>query len=446
MAPNPRPIHPSGPSGPHVDDTRLAPPAFPTDALGPTLAAAVTAVAAQTQAPTALIAHHILTLATVAAQRLIALRLPTGALRPVSCFFVSLVGTGEGRGAAEKVIIESVREWERAAEKQAKRLLPSQCLNLFADPRLSQKSDRYRNFTRQPGLFARHVSEVVQTGAQRRTEAASLCALWDGKVVHQTFGPAFPRLVVHLVTPPRGGRGLLRDADLEDAGLLGRLLVAAPASTLGARTFHAAENDDPPPALRAALSVFTDGYTQSLTAEARVIGFAPDAAARWFAYAQEVEAALAPGAALAPIRAFAVHLAEHAARLAAVAAWVEDAALTELNVAHIESGIALARFYTQERLRFCGRGGSTLDEHEQEDVLREWLERWRVDKVVTLRDVCRSGPREVRDVDTAYKLMRRMERSGLVQRANDVGQDTVTSRRARATYAWRLESEKGHVA
>lgn len=78
MAPLPKPAPP--PAQTYTPAITLPPPApFPAAILGPILAPAITAVAAQTQAPTSLIAHHILTLAAIAAQRLICVRLPTGA-------------------------------------------------------------------------------------------------------------------------------------------------------------------------------------------------------------------------------------------------------------------------------------------------------------------------------------------------------------------------------
>lgn len=436
MAPHPKPS--SSPTQ-VCASTYTLPAALDLQAvLQPILPAAISAVAAHVQAPTPLITHHILTLATIAAQRLISVRLPTGAQRPVSCFFATLIGTGEGRDAAEKLIVDAARTWERAA--------PCGPLNLFYDPRQPRpfrSDDRYRAYTRQSGLFARHPYDVIAPGVNRRVESASLCALWNGKVITSAAAPPLhPRLALHLVTTPRAGRGLFGDADLEDSGLLGRLLVAAPASNIGAREYNAAENEDPPPAFTALLATLGALYPQPASAHTRVIGFSSEAAAAWLAYAREVETAMAPGGALAPIRAFAVHLPEHAARLAAVVALVNDPALAQLSLAQLETGIALARFYTEERLRLFNVAPPALSPAEQEDALREWLQRKHEGKVVTLRDICRSGPKQIRGVDAVYKLMRRMERLGIVQPANDASQGPGGARRVRSTYAWRVESEQ----
>jgi len=437
MAPLPKSAPPPTPfaSAPAIT---LPPPApFPAAILGPILAPAITAVAAQTQAPTSLIAHHILTLAAIAAQRLICVRLPTGGQRPVSCFFASLVGAGEGRGAAERLIVEAARAVQPTPR------LPN--LNLFYDPRpprVRDGEDRYRSFVRQAGVFTRHPHDLIAPGAHRRAEAATLCALWDGKVIKSALtGTSYPRLSAHLVTTARASRAVLGDADLLEAGFLGRLLVAAPASNIGAREFAPAEHDDPPPAFVRLLSYLAELYEKPPTAATRIIGFSKDAAAAWLSYARETEEALRAGGPLAPLRVFAVHLPEHAARLAAIVALMNDGALTEITAAQLETGLALARFYTEERLRLAGDAAPDLSEVEKEDLLREWLQRKHEGKVVTLRDLCRTGPNEIRNVDAMYKLMRRMERLGIVQPSNEKVSAAAAPRRPRVTYAWHVESQ-----
>jgi hypothetical protein len=422
------------------------------------LSDAIAAVAARTQAPTELVAHHILTLAAMAAQRLVSVRLPTGARRPVSCYFVSLVGTGEGRDDVEKLIVDDARLWERMFEDefpmrvvkhidegvdtQVARPKPLQHLNLFYDPRTPRAEDCYRAYTRHSGVFARHPHDLIQPGAHRRAEAAMLCALWNGRVLTPAAGaPQYPRLALHLVAAPRAGRAVLGDAVLGESGLLGRMLVAAPASRIGARTFCLAENDDPPPAFDKLMSYLGALFEKPVTTGARVVCFSKDAAARWLSYAQDTETAMGQDGALAPIRAFATHLPEHAARLAAVVAFMTDCGLEELDEPQLESGIALARFYAEERLRLLGLAEPALSDCEREELLREWLQRRPVGEVFTLRDLCRIGPREIRCADTLHGLMRRMERLGIVQPANAAFHGAAAPRRPRSRCAWRVEGE-----
>jgi hypothetical protein len=420
---------------------------------------AVVAVAAQSQAPPELVAHHILTLAAMAAQRAVSLRLPTGAPRPVSCFFLSLVGAGEGRDAAEALTVDSVRLWERGFEEEypmraaahaggkdgkgAKGPAPVKHLDLFYEARSPVKADRYRGYTRQSGFFARHPHDLIQPRHPRRAEAATLCALWNGRVVKPAVGPrSFPRLSVHVVTTPRAGRLVMSDADLADSGLVGRVLVAAPASRLGARTFHAAENDDPPPAFDTLLEVLGEVFEKPPSTENRVIVFSGKAAARWLAFAAETEAAMTREGKLAPIRGFAEYLPEHAARLAVVVAFMNDDAIEELTEAQLETGIALARYYTESRLRLLGFAEPALSEAEKEDLLREWLQRLPPDTIVTLRDLCRAGPWQIRRAAALQTLMGRMELLGIVQPANDAIPRTSPPHGGRRRHAWRILAEE----
>lgn len=443
---------------PTPTDAPAASSAFPIAALGPLLSSSAAAVAAQTQAPVDLAAQHILTLAAMAAQRLIGLRLPTGAQRPVSCFFASLVGTGEGRGAVEKTIVDTVRLWERGFEDAfpmrvvahidegvdtgVARPAPLQYLNLFYNPREPQAEDRYRSYVRQAGLFARHPHDLLQPGRPRREEAMSLCAIWNGKVLQRAAGlMLFPRLSLHLVTAPRTARVLLDDPELAESGVLGRLLVAAPASRIGARIYTLADSDEPPPAFTALLGALGALYERHSSAEFRVVLFSKPAAEMWLAYVREVEAAMAPGAAFASIRAFAGYVPEHAARLAAVIAFMQDCALEEIGEAHLAAGIALARYYTDVRLILRRLAPVTLGEAEKEELFKDWLGQRPKGERLRLRDVCRIGPPQLRDADTAYKLMRRMERLGIVQPTSAELAGAARPRRPNVRYAWKVQSD-----
>src|SRR5688572_26943399 len=108
MAPIPKLIPPHPPGRSSRPPVAVPAADFPLDSLGPHLAAAVVAAAARTQAPLELAAHHLLTLAAMPAQRLISVRLPTGPVQPVSCYFLTIIGSGEGRSAAERMCVEPV--------------------------------------------------------------------------------------------------------------------------------------------------------------------------------------------------------------------------------------------------------------------------------------------------------------------------------------------------
>ena len=317
--------------------------AFPVAACGPLLEAAVDAVAARTQAPCELIAHHLLTLAAMVAQRLVGVRLPTGEVQPLSCYFLTLADSGEGRGAAEAMCIGPVRFWQRrfsalwgmgtalngwraalagadagtgtcvaavplpAPDPHA--MPPLSCFKhdrAFLSPEragLSERNDRYAHFVRRSGLFASLAADLLTPSAARGSEARSLRALWDGSsaAAGAERTDTAPRLSVHLVTGLREGLAFLRSAEVADSGLLARLLVAQPASRIGVRTFSESDGA-PPPALQAFHARLTGLYAREATCGARVVALDEQARALWLSFTHEMEAAIAPGGTFAAIR------------------------------------------------------------------------------------------------------------------------------------------------
>lgn len=446
--PHPKPQH--LPLPPVAAD---APAGFPLPHLPASIAAAITAVAARTQTPAALVAHHVLTLAAMAAQRLVDVRLPTGQQRPVSCFFVTAADAAERRDAAVALTLTAARAWEAEfdeAQRAAARAIHGPLatigmarLSLFLDPKASGAADRYQNFTRASGLFAKHPDDVLRAGPSRHREAASLGRLWDGAVIarariaHKLSPPAPPRLSLHLVGSPREIRGLFSDARLRDSGWPARLLLCRPASSIGARAWSAAEDESPPPEFKAVLASLAALYTAPVPAMRRVLALSPPAAAAWFAFAREVESKMGEGGAFASIRASAGLLPEHAARLAAVFAVIEDADVSEISEAALARGLGLARFYAAEAVRMFDFAPPKVSDAEKEEALKAWLAR-RPGETLRLREICKLAPSAIRTAGTAYILMRNLERAGVVEPANDATKGSEKGRLPRAKYQWRV--------
>ncbi|MCC6915508.1 MAG: DUF3987 domain-containing protein [Rhodospirillaceae bacterium] len=142
--------------------------------------------------------------------------------------------------------------------------------------------------------------------------------------------------------------------------------------------------------------------------------------------------------AFAAIRPLAGHLAEHAARLAAVIALIEDDAVPQLDERHLARGVDLARFYAAEALRISAIVPVMKTPAEITQQLQHWLERKQADRAVTLREICRSGPPSVRDADLAYRHMRRLERLGVVHQTAFVPETAGDTRRPGASQAWHV--------
>ena len=104
-----------------ADDFRAEPPRplirellpadpFPVDALGNVLGAATRAIDDRVQAPIAICGQSTLAAATLAAQGHADVELPTGQVKPISNFFVSVAATGERKTATDNEALMAVPE------------------------------------------------------------------------------------------------------------------------------------------------------------------------------------------------------------------------------------------------------------------------------------------------------------------------------------------------
>jgi hypothetical protein len=170
---------------------------------------------------------------------------------------------------------------------------------------------------------------------------------------------------VHLMVQPDVAGIMLNDRLLADQGLLSRFLTTAPDSAAGLRLWH-----EPKPESGAALKRYgarllgvlerpvplVAGKSNEL--EPRRLTLSAGARGLWIAFADHVEAAVGPNGALEPVRGLANKLPEHAARLAAILALVDDLDAPEIDPNHMRAGIALAEHYAAEALRiFDSRNG-----------------------------------------------------------------------------------------
>ncbi|MCB2190650.1 MAG: DUF3987 domain-containing protein [Deltaproteobacteria bacterium] len=99
----------------------------------------------------------------------------------------------------------------------------------------------------------------------------------------------------------------------------------------------------------------------------------------------EVEAGLADGQELAPIRAFANNSAELTARLAALLKMVEDPDADLIGATNMAAGIRLAQFYIGEALRLH-HAGATAPDLTEAQKLPDWLHERR-ERLISLTDI-----------------------------------------------------------
>jgi hypothetical protein len=213
----------------------------------------------------------------------------------------------------------------------------------------------------------------------------------------------------------------LGDDVLLDQGLLSRLLVVAPERLAGHRRWR-----EPDPRSRTALNRyearlaallrrqprFKQGGGNAL--DPRVIDVSAEARAAWIAFFNLIERQLGADGSLHPVKGLAAKLAEHAARLAAVIALVEDIEAATLGLRHMESGIALAEHYASEALRLHGMA-QILAPLKLAEQLLNWLrENWDED-VISPIEVYQSGPNPIRDAAKAREIMAILEEHGYLE-------------------------------
>jgi hypothetical protein len=160
--------------------------------------------------------------------------------------------------------------------------------------------------------------------------AAGLSKLWDGepwKRVRAGDGAhtiANKRVSLHLMLQPGVGDVLMSDAVLRDQGLVSRLLMTIPQTSMGTR-MHREPPDDAIKTLADFSNLMAERMARPYSLQPksqndlapRALKLSPEARTSWHAFGDRIEKKLAPGGELEPISGFAAKMAEHAARLAA---------------------------------------------------------------------------------------------------------------------------------
>jgi Protein of unknown function (DUF3987) len=455
--------------------TRQMPPAdaFPINALGDVLGAAARAIHDRVQAPLAICSQSVLAAAALAVQAHADVELPMGHLRPVSDYFITVAETGARKSASDTDATWPIRTreqawretrdaelpnylndktaWEKARDEAVKRGKGNRATIKAAldalgpapppplEPLMTCPEPTFEGLCKlfavgQPslGIFATEGGQFVgghgmSDDAKLRT-AAGLSKLWDdGETRRVRVGDGASilpgrRLSVHLMVQPDVAGIMLNDRLLADQGLLSRFLITAPDSAAGLRRWH-----EPLPASEIALKRYGARLLDILEAplplaagkanelEPRRLELSAEARRVWIAFADHVEAAIAPNGDLEPVRGLANKLPEHAARLAAILALVDDLGAPEISVNHMRAGIALAEHFATEALRLFGatRVNSELRLAQR---LLDWLLGTWSEPAISLPDIYQRSLNAIGDKATAAKLVAILEDHGWLVR------------------------------
>ncbi len=484
------------PPRPLVREVSPAEP-FPVDCLGSILGSAATGIQETTQAPLAICAQSVIAAATLAVQGHADVILPTTRKpRPVSGYFMSIAATGERKSAADEHALGPVRarEVELGSKRDAELLAFTNAKQVWDQERKKivsgQKSDvaakrkALNDLGPEPnpplvplltcpeptfeglcrlmaegypslGVFSAEGGQFIggygMSADQKLKTAAAMSGLWDGSPVKRVRAGEFVilpgrRVTQHLMAQPNVAARMLSDPDLADQGLLSRVLPVAPASTAGTRFFQPAK-----PEGEMAIRRYEDTISQILReppplAEGkrnelvpRQITASPAAAKMLLQFSDHVERLTAPGGDMEPIRGMANKLAEHACRLAAVLALVDDTHTGEISQAHMAAGIELSQHYASEALRVFAAGALDPNISRAQQLL-EWLQsRWK-ESAISLVEIYQRGPNAIREKKTAKLLVAILEEHGWLARIEDGATVSGVKRRE----AWQIA--RGAVA
>jgi hypothetical protein len=445
-----------------------APDPYPVDALG-SLASVVRAVQQIVEAPVEICAQSALAHAALAIQGHADVVLPTGQLRPVSLFLMSVARSGDRKSAADDVLAFALMRREKAlcedlviskanyrndleawnaARSQAKAtskdtarssmvaalddigsepVAPREAIIAFPEPTLEGLHKYLAVGQPSMGLFSDEggmfVGGVGMAKEHALKTAAGFSKLWDGSAIKRLragdgnttlFGR---RVSLHLMLQPDAANHWLADPVLRDQGLFSRILIVAPQSLAGKRFGREAErhsHDDVTGFGLRLLAIYerpmgmADDTNGGL--EPRRLPLSAEASAMWWDFAHSVECELGDDGRLNSVYGLAGKVPEHAARLASVLALFDDLNAAELSAIDLARGIKLANWYLGEALRLA-EVGAVSDDVRLAEKLLAWLRSgWPVlspanPVLVSLVDIYQSGPGSIREKAVAERAV-----------------------------------------
>lgn len=446
-------------------------PVFPMHALG-TLQNAAEAIQMRTQAPDAICGQSVLAAATLAVQAHRDVNLPGGGCRPLTGLFASVAESGERKTSVDRLALAPAyfveEQWRReregqmhtfvndmdawkAAREAAKKKdkgnragvrdalnaigpepkAPPQAMLLVEDFSPEALVLHLRDSRPWAGVFTSEGGVLIGGHAFNSEKAmatgALLNTLWDGNPIRRArvlTGNAFlpgRRCSMHVMMQRVVADKLLGDTVLDGIGLMARMLIVEPESTVGSRPFRETPLECAP-----ILKSYADRMVSLLTRNPTTAPDTPDvlvppamiltdrARAMWVGFHDSVENDLGPGGNLHSIRAFGAKMGEHAGRLAAVLTVFGDPDAMEVDEYSMASGIVLARHYAAEMLRLQG-GALTAPDLLLAQRLLEWWQ-VRTDPRCHLAAIYQTGPGALRDAATARRIVSVLEEHGWLRR------------------------------
>ena len=416
---------------------------FPVDALG-SLKQTVEALHESVQSPLAMCASSLLSITAFSAQPHINVVLPYGggAATPVSCFFVTVGRSGERKTATDKYAMQGVREREQELHAQyqidladwkisyadwsvqgklgPEPISPLLPLITTVDPTIEGIATLLLKGSGSLGLLSNEGAQFIEGYSMRNATlrtAGALSTLWDGEPWHIARANAVmtithARLSVHLQIQPEIAAKFLSRRDLHQQGLISRILICQPETTMGMRLFRSASpqadeemrqhNRRLLAALRLPLPL-RPGTVNEL--QPRSLPMSAQAHDVWVDFSNSVELKLAPQGRFEPISGFAAKMAEHAGRIAAVLAWWEDQDAHDIDAETMRNAIQIVDWFGKEALRLHNSGRISQETMDAEK-LRQWFFKKWLKPNISIPDICHDGPNSLRVASHAKKLVK----------------------------------------
>lgn len=446
---------------------------FPVKVLPTILQNAVLRLHKKIQAPLAICAQSILAVSNLAVQGHANIMLPTiGQHRPISCFFLTIAESGERKSSCDNEALAAIKtheaklkadydasmeSWQNASDAfETQRQMILKDRKHYQD--INSKKKALDNLGRRPshpltpllicpeptfeglcklmqnghpslGIFSAEGGQFISGHGMKEENkirtATALSSAWDGEAIKRIRAGdgatilVGRRLSMHLMAQPTIAASFLSDLDLKSQGLLSRVLVTSPRTAIGTR-FQRKNNDSEAELL---LDPFEEQITIILSLqpktkldclnelEPRIIRLTKEAKKIYQEYADRTEEKMIDGGIYESIRGFASKLPEHALRLAATMALVEDIGIELLNPKYLEIGIEVANFYASESLRLFDEGVTDPKIILAEKLLN-WLHNNWHEAHISLPDIYQSSINAISTKAKATEIVKILEEHG----------------------------------
>lgn len=412
------------------------PEPFPIEALGGRLMPVARALADVTQAPIEACAQLALAVANVAVHGLVDVAMPHG-VRPISLFFLAILPSGERKSAVFNAAMQGVYRFESFLRQQYAEVeelrkaridvpLPPQPVVTISESTIDGLM-KFLTQSRGSAIVATDEAAVFAGGHSMASKdllrtCALYSSLWDSSPLKMARATTDHRIITGvrvgmcLMAQPPAVAALLSDATVRAQGLLGRFLMAMPASRVGER-FYRAPSEESVETLEAFHARIYSilrmplplAQGQKNVVEPRHITLSPQAVEVFVSFHDEVEALVVEGKRYFPIREFGCKAAEHAVRLAATISLYHNRGAEIITAARMIDGVTLARFYLEEALRIAASEGDP-DLQLAEKTLA-WINRLARDEI-GFSEIYRDGPTDIRKADTARRITKLLVEHG----------------------------------